>query len=364
MSWIDKVRGELVDIVEWMDDDAHVLVWRFPRYHNQIKNGAQLIVRPGQVAILVHEGKVADTFEPGTHRLETSNLPLLSTLQGWKHGFDSPFKAEVYFFATRQVTDLKWGTPNPVIVDDPQFGALRVRAFGSYTLKARDPKTVLTELVGTGARYQAEEISELLRSIISQAFGELVAQSGMRLTDLSSNYAALSERLRRLVVERIDHEYGLDIPQMVIVNISVPDEVEKALDARSSIGIVGNLAAYQQYQVGRSTPVAAANPAGGVAGAGVGLGMGLAYANQVGASAAVPALHAAPPALPQWHVGVAGRSHGPLTILQLAEEIAAARVTTATLVWSPGMADWTPAARVPAIASLFGQVPPPLPPTP
>ena len=367
MSWIDKMRGELVDIVEWLEDDPQTLVWRFPRYHNQIKNGAQLIVRPGQTALLVHEGKVADTFGPGTHRLETSNLPLLSTLQGWAHGFDSPFKAEVYFFATRQVTDLKWGTPNPVIVNDPELGPLRVRAFGSYTLKARDPRRILTELVGTGPSYQAEEITELLRSIVSHEFGAMVARAGIRLADLSSSQGALSERLRAAVRARVDDEYGLDIPQLYIVNISVPEEVEKALDARSSMGVVGDLAAYQAYQVGRSTPVAAANPAGGVAGAGVGLGMGLAYAQQAGAAWAAPGTAPgtapSPPALPAlWHVAAGGRAAGPYTMMQLAEEAAAGRVAPSTLVWTPGMSAWAPAASVADVASLFGGTPPPLPP--
>jgi len=368
MSWIDKMRGELVDIVEWLEDDPQTLVWRFPRYHNQIKNGAQLIVRPGQTALFVHEGKIADTFGPGTHRLETSNLPLLSTLQGWAHGFESPFKAEVYFFATRQVTDLKWGTPNPVIVNDPELGPLRVRAFGSYTLKARDPQRILTELVGTGPSYQAEEITELLRSIVSHEFGAMVARAGIRLADLSSKQGALSEQLRAAVLARVDNEYGLDIPQLFIVNISVPEEVEKALDARSSMGVVGNLAAYQSYQVGRSTPIAAANPAGGVAGAGVGLGMGLAYAQQVGGAwsapgtAPAPAATTPPPIPVLWHVAAGGRAAGPYTMMQLAEEAAAGRVAPATLVWTAGMAEWAPASIVADVASLFGRTPPPLPP--
>ena len=149
MGLIDKLRAELVDIIEWVDDSRHTLVWRFPRHHNQIKYGAQLIVRPGQMAIFVHQGKVADVFEPGQYKLETKNLPVLSTLAGWLYGFDSPFKAEVYFVGTRQITDLKWGTPNPVMMRDADFGPIRVRAFGTYTLKASHPKTLLSELVGT-----------------------------------------------------------------------------------------------------------------------------------------------------------------------------------------------------------------------
>ena len=158
MGLFEKLRAELIDIVEWVDDSHAALVWRFPRYHNQIKHGAQLIVRPGQTAVFVHQGKIADVFGPGRHTLETKNLPVLSTLAGWKFGFDSPFKAEVYFVSTRQVTDLKWGTPNPVLIRDPDFGPIRVRAFGTFTLRAVDAKALLQELVGTDSIFEVDEV--------------------------------------------------------------------------------------------------------------------------------------------------------------------------------------------------------------
>ena len=281
MGFIDKLRGELIDIIEWVDDGRHTLVWRFPRYHNQIKYGAQLIVRPGQAAIFVRQGRIADVFEPGQYRLETKNLPVLSTLEGWKYGFDSPFKAEVYFVSTRQVADLKWGTPNPVMMRDVDFGPIRLRAFGTYTLKAQDPRALLQELVGTDAEFEADEVSELLRSIINHTFAELVASAEIAALDLAENYQELSEELRRRVVEKIDDEYGLDIPQLYIVNISLPAEVEKALDARTGMNVVGDLQAFQQYQLGAAIPSAAENPAGGLAAAGVGLGMGMAYAQNM-----------------------------------------------------------------------------------
>src|SRR5678815_2509230 len=235
MGFVEKLRGEVVDIVEWIDDSRNTVVWRFPRYHNQIKNGARLIVRPGQSAIVVEQGRVADVFGPGTYELATRNLPLLSTLRGWKHGFDSPFKAEVYFVATRQITELKWGTPNPVILRDPSLGPLRVRAFGTYTLRAAKPDALLAELVGTDGSFQADEIDILLRSIIATTFADLIATTSIALTDLASSYLRLSEELRKRVLAKIDDEYGLDIPQLYIVNVSVPDQVEQALDARSSM---------------------------------------------------------------------------------------------------------------------------------
>ena len=360
MGLIDKLRAELVDIVEWVDDSRHTLVWRFPRHHNQIKHGAQLIVRPGQAAVFVHQGKLADVFGPGQHKLITKNLPVLSTLAGWLHGFDSPFKAEVYFVSTRQITDLKWGTPNPVMMRDPDFGPVRVRAFGTYTLKASDPKVLLTELVGTDSVFESEEISELLRSIVNQSFADVVAKADIPLLDLASNYLDLSEQVRRIVVERIDDEYGLEIPQLYIVNISVPAEVEQALDARSSMGVLGDMAHYQQYQLGHSMPVAAANPAGGLAGAGVGVGMGMAMANQWAAPTGAPQ---APPPVPTaaWHLAENGASVGPIAAEQLPQLIAIGRLRADTLVWTVGMGGWLPAAQVPGLAALLQNQPPPLP---
>ncbi len=355
MGFMDKLRAELVDIVEWIDDSRHTLVWRFPRYHNQIKFGARLVVRPGQLAIFVREGRVADVFEPGQYRLETRNLPLLGTLAGWKHGFDSPFMAEVYFVSTRLLTDLRWGTPNPVPMRDPDFGPVRVRAFGTYTLRAQEPRTLLTQLVGTDGVVEADEVTELLRSIISSAFADLVGKAEIPILDLAARYGELSDELRRMVVARIDAEYGLEIPQLYIVNVSVPAEVEQALDSRSSMNAIGDLAAYQAYQLGQSMPVAAANPAGGLAGAGVGLGMGLAMAGPAFAPGTAPP---APPGA-VWHVVEGDRSVGPFTPDWIARAANEGRLTRDTLVWSPGMSGWLPAGQVAALATLLG--PPPVP---
>jgi membrane protease subunit (stomatin/prohibitin family) len=376
MALLDMLRAELVDIVEWIDDSEHTLVWRFPRYRNQIKYGAQLIVRPGQSAVFVHQGRIADVFEPGQYALETKNLPVLSTLMGWKHGFDSPFKSEIYFVSTRQLTNLKWGTSNPVPLRDADFGPVRVRAFGTYTLKAIDPARLLSELVGTDGVYEADEIASFLRSIISMAFADILASSGIRVLDLAQNYSELSEELRKEVVSRIDEEYGLEIPQLYIVNVSVPEEVERALDARASMNAIGDMAAYQSYQLAGAMSEAAANPAGGLAGAGVGLGMGLAMTNSMGGmfgggagGAAGPVPGAAPPAGPPpplpvagaWHFAENGQPVGPLTGPQLAEAAATGRVSRATLVWSAGMSAWAAAEEVDALAGLLASLPPPMP---
>ena len=366
MGLLDKLRGELVDIVEWIDDTNHTLVWRFPRYHNQIKNGAQLIVRPGQTAVFVHRGELADVFEPGHYELTTDNLPILGTLQGWKHGFESAFKSEVYFVRTTQITDLKWGTPNPIMLRDPDFGPIRLRAFGTYTLKAVDPKSLLKELVGTDSDFSSDEINELMRSIISEAFATMLGKSQIAALDLAANYRALSGDLREAAVERVDDEYGLDIPQLFIVNISLPEEVEKALDTRSSMGVIGDMSRFQQFQMGKAMTAAAENPAGGGASEGMGLGMGFAMANQMfrGAGQAGTGMPAPPPppGAVAWHIAVGGETQGPFTAQQLSQGIAAGQVTADSMVWSAGMPAWTTAGQVPALASQFAATPPPPPP--
>ena len=371
MGLLDKLRGELVDIIEWIDDSRHTLVWRFPRYHNQIKNGAKLIVRPGQVAIFVHQGQLADVFDPGTYELTTDNIPILSTLAGWKHGFDSPFKSEVYFVSTKQITDMKWGTPNPIVLRDPDFGPVRIRAFGNYALKATDPRALLTELVGTDGSFEGDEVSELLRAVINTSFADLVASSKVAVLDLAGSYQEFSAQLREEVESRVDDEYGLSIPQLFIVNVSLPENVEKALDTRSSMGIIGDMGKYQAYQFGQAMTDAASNPAGGGASEGMGLGMGFAMANQMvhgigqAGMAGAPAMAAPPPPPPVatvWHIAKEGQSIGPLTLDQLRAMLGDGRLTRDSLVWCQGMAGWVAAGQAPQLTALFGAPPPPPPP--
>lgn len=369
MGLFDKLRGELVDIIEWLDDSRHTIVWRFPRYQNEIKNGAQLIVRPGQVAVFVHRGQIADLFEPGHYELKTDNLPILSTLAGWKHGFNSPFRSEVYFVSTKQITDLKWGTPNPIMMRDPEFGPIRIRAFGTYGVRATDPKALLRELVGTDSNFDADEVTELLRSIIISTLAEVLGSAKVAALDLAARYQEFGEMLRKAVQERIDDEYGLEIPQLYIVNISLPESVEKALDTRTSIGVMGDLNKFQQYQLGQAMTLAAENPSGGGAGDGMGMGLGLAMANRmmqpgmggapIGGGMAPPPLVAA-----AWHVAVNGQTTGPYTAEQLIAGAAAGQLTRVSLVWSAGMPGWQAAGQVPQLATVFGPPTPPPPPAP
>lgn len=366
MGLFEKLRNELIDIIEWVDDSRHTLVWRFPRYQNEIKNGAQLIVRPGQTAVFVHRGQVADIFEPGHYELKTDNLPILSTIAGWKYGFNSPFRSEVYFVSTKQITDLKWGTPNPIMLRDPEFGPIRIRAFGTYALKAVDPKALLEELVGTDKVVDAEEVTELLRSIITSTFADVIGSSNVAALDLASQYQEFGETLRLAVQEKIDDEYGLELPQLYIVNISLPEAVEKALDTRTSMGVIGDMNKFQQYQMGNAMTAAAENPSGGGAAEGMGLGLGFAMAGrmmQPGLAGGPPgAAPPPPPPVATWHVAVNGATKGPYSLQQIAAGVASGEVASDTLVWTEGMSGWTAAGQVPQLSSSFGATPPPPPP--
>jgi len=365
MGIFDKLRGEFVDIIEWIDDSQHTLVWRFPRYQNEIKNGAKLTVRPGQKAIFVNKGRIADVFEPGMYELTTNNLPIMSTLQGWPHGFNSPFKAEVYFVSTRQITDLKWGTPNPIMMRDADFGPIRLRAFGTYALRIIDPELILQELVGTDGDFNAEEVSELMRSIIISSFADMLGSAGIPALDLASNYRELSDKAKTLVCERIDDEYGLEVTQLNIVNIALPPAVEKAIDQRSSMAAIGNMQQFQQFQMANAMTAAANNPAGGGAADGMGMGLGLAMAGQMmGTMNQQPTASTPPPppASPSFHIAVNGQTTGPFNMQQLASGVANGQVTPATTVWTTGMAGWVPASQVSALSNLFAAAPPPPPP--
>ena len=365
MGLFSHLREEVVDIVEWLDHTRDTLVWRFPRYRNEIKNGAQLIVRPGQVAVFVHRGELADVLEPGSHRLTTDNLPILSRLQSWRYGFESPFKSEVYFVNTRQIVDLKWGTPNPIPVRDPEFGPMRLRAFGTFALRATDPRALLRELVGTDDSFEADEIHELMRGLIHTSLAEVLGRGEIPAVELAANYPALAEQVRQAVAERVDDEYGLDVPTLIVVNISFPEEVEKALDARSSMSVIGDLHRYQQYQLGQAMPLAAQS--GGDSGNVLGLGMGLAMAGGLGAAAAGPPQQVAgqvPPPLPaalSLFVAVDGRQQGPYPLEQVAAALAQGQIGGDTLVWAQGMPAWTPASQVPQLAVSAAAAPPPLP---
>jgi len=367
MGLWDKLKGELVDIIEWLDESRDTIVWRFPRYENEIKMGAKLIVRESQAAVFVNEGQIADVFSPGTHTLTTQNMPILSTLKGWKYGFESPWKAEVYFVNTRQFTDMKWGTQNPVIVRDPEFGAVRLRAFGAFAMRVVDPARLLRELVGTDPQFRTEEVQEYLRQLVVGHLGSALATANVPMLDLAAKQLSIGNTLAAVLSDELSTT-GISIPKFIIENISVPPEVEQALDKRTSIGVVGNLDNYTKFQAANAMEDAANNQGG--AGEAFGFGLGMAAGQRATQamntpSAAPPTAPAAgPPPLPtaEWFVGVNGQQQGPFDLSALAAQASAGTLRRETLVWKNGMAAWTAAGQVPELGSAFAAVPPPLPP--
>jgi membrane protease subunit (stomatin/prohibitin family) len=364
MALWDKLLGELVDIIEWLDDSSDTLAYRFERYQNEIKYGARLVVREGQMAAFINEGKLADVFKPGTYELTTQNLPILSTLRGWKYGFNSPFKAEVYFVSTRKFTDLKWGTPGPAMMRDKDFGMVRATAFGIYAMRVKDPGTFVKDLVGTDNRFTTAEIQENLRGKIGVRIKELMPELGIPVIEMEAKVSEMGARLRDRLQPDFD-ALGLELVEVQVQDIGLPEEVEKAIDKRGAIAAVGNLQAYTQYETASSIRDAANNP-GGAAGAGIGLGAGIAMGSQMmnNMSGAGGAAGAAPPPLPagaQFHVAVGQSRTGPFDLASLQQQAASGQLTRDSLVWKNGMAQWVKAADVPELASLFADMPPPIP---
>jgi membrane protease subunit (stomatin/prohibitin family) len=365
MGLFDKIKGEFIDVIQWTDDSGNTLVYRFERHNNEIKNGAQLTVREGQAAVFVDEGQIADVFTPGMYTLEAENLPILSTLKGWKHGFQSPFKAEVYFVNTRLYTDQKWGTKNPVTMRDPEFGPVRVRAFGTYAIRVSDPPVFIREIVGTDGHFTTGEVTDQIRNILVSRFSDAMAESGIPVLDMAANYDELGSKLD----DKVKHDlaaYGLELKTLLVENVSLPPAVEEALDKRTSMGVLGDMGKYTQYQAATAIGDAAKNPgSGGMAAGGMGAGLGFAMASQIGQSMNQPQQGGAtPPPLPQapqYYVAVDGKQTGPFAADALKQQIQTGAVTKDTLVWTEGMAEWTAAGKVDAVAKLFGMVPPPLP---
>lgn len=371
MGFFDGIRGEFIDIIEWTDGSRDTMVWRFPRHDNEIKMGAQLVVRESQSAVFINEGKLADVFGPGMYTLETRNLPILSTLKGWRHGFDSPFKAEVYFVNTRQFTDFKWGTKNPVLVRDPEFGAVRIRAFGAYAIRVTDPALLLRESAGTDAHFRTDEIESWLREKVVSAFAPAIASARIPVLDMAIHQDQIGQQLKSSISEQLA-PLGIEVSSFTISNISLPPEVEEAIDKRASIGVIGDLGAYTQFQAANALEDAAKN--GGGAADAMSLGAGMAVGNQMAANMAAqqqapqqPAQAAGPPPLPgaaapQWYLGLGGQQAGPFDVPALQQKVASGELTRDVLAWKQGQAAWAPAGEVPELSGLFAMLPPPLPP--
>ncbi len=366
MGFFDKIMGEFIDVIEWTDDSNDTMVYRFERYGNEIKNGAKLTVRESQVAVFVNEGEIADIFEAGIYELKTQNLPVMTTLNHWDHAFNSPFKAEVYFFNLRRFVDLKWGTKNPLMLRDKEFGPVRIRAFGTYGIRIEDPETFLKEIVGTDGYFTVDEVSDQLRNLIVSRFATIVGQANIPILDLAANYEQMSE----FVEEKISPEfsaYGLELTKLLIENISLPPNVEAALDKRTGMGLTGNLDDYLKYQAAEA--LSNSGSGSGAAGDAMGMGMGFAMAqqmaNSLGANSA-PQAHtsAPPPPIPKaqtYHFAINGVSKGPMTLEQIKSAIHQGEILQDTLAWREGMSGWERAESVDALSNLFKSTPPPIP---
>ena len=300
MGLMDYLKGQFLEIIQWEDDSRDTLSWRFPDEDKEIKRGAQLIVRESQTCQFIYLGQFGDTFGPGKHPLTTDNIPILSTLKGWKYGFESPFKADVYFVNTRLFTGNKWGTSNPVMMRDRDFGIVRARAFGTYDFRVVDVKTFLKEVAGTDHQFRLDEFSETMRSRIVSVFTDALASANVPVLDVAARYSELGEALLPLINPTLVGKYGLEMPSFIVENVSVPPEVEQAIDKRSSMAAIGNLNDYVKFQMAES--MTKSEGGGAMASTAAQLGAGLAMGQQMmaamGAQQATPPAGGAPPPLP------------------------------------------------------------------
>jgi len=361
----DFLKGEFVDVISWLDDTRDTMVWRFDRRGQAIKMGAKLTVREGQSAVFIHEGQLADVFGPGLYMLETNNMPIMTTLQHWDHGFQSPFKSEVYFVNVTRFNDQKWGTKNPIMARDPEFGPVRLRAFGTYSLKVGDPGKFIQEVVGTDGEFTADEITFQIRNVIVQEASQVLAKSGIPVLDMAANTADLGKIIATAIAPKVA-EYGLTLPEFYIENISLPEEVEKAMDKRTSIGVAGDLNKYMQFNAAEAMG-APGSAMGSAMGAGMGMAMGAQMAGGAGPwgaqAPAAPSAGAMPPPLPTakaWHLAENGATSGPVAEADLPRLAAEGRLTRATMVWTAGQDGWKMAAET-ELVRLLDALPPPLP---
>jgi excisionase family DNA binding protein len=295
MGLMDYLKTQFLEIIQWQDDSRDTISWRFPDEDKEIKRGAQLIVRESQVAQFIYLGQFGDTFGPGKHSLVTDNIPILSTLKGWKYGLESPFKADVYFVNTRLFTGNKWGTANPIMMRDADFGIVRTRAYGTFDFHVVDTKLFLKEVAGTDDHFRLDEFADTMRSRIVSVFTDALARAKVPVLDLAARYTELGEALLPLINPAVTSKYGLEIPSFIVENVSLPPEVEQAIDKRSSMAAVGNLNDYVRFQMAESM-TKGGGEAGSMAGTGAGLGAGLAMGQQI--MAAMGAAQATPPIAP------------------------------------------------------------------
>src|ERR1051326_3221757 len=278
MGLFNFIKGQLLEIIEWTDDSRDTLSFRFPDEDKEIKRGAQLIVRESQVVQFVYLGEFGDTFGPGKHSLTTDNIPILTTLKSWKYGFESPFKADIYFVNTRLFTGNKWGTANPVMLRDPDLGIVRARAYGIYDFHVVDPKLFLKEVAGTDQHFRLDEFADTMRSRLVSVFSDALASAKLPVLDVASRYSEIGEALLPLINPIVQEKYGLEFTSFILENVSVPPEVEQAIDKRSSMGAIGNLNDYVKFQMAQGL---GQGQGGGPGGAAAEIAMGFGMAQQL-----------------------------------------------------------------------------------
>ena len=297
MGLMDYLKTQFLEIIQWEDDSRDTLSWRFPDEDKEIKRGAQLIVRESQTCQFIYLGQFGDTFGPGKHTLQTDNIPILSTLKGWKYGLESPFKADIYYVNTRLFTGNKWGTSNPVMLRDQDFGIVRVRAFGTYDFKVVDVKTFLKEIAGTDHQFRLDEFADAMRSRMISVFTDALASAKVPVLDVASRYSELGDALLPIINPALTSKYGIEISSFIVENVSVPPEVESAIDKRSSMAAVGNLNDYVKFQMAEA--MGKGGEGGGMANTAAQLGAGLAMGQQMvaamGAAQTTPAVGTPPP---------------------------------------------------------------------
>jgi excisionase family DNA binding protein len=296
MGILNFLKGQVLEIIEWNDDSRDTLSFRFPDDDKEIKRGAQLIVRESQIAQFMYLGEFGDTFGPGKHTLTTDNIPILTTLKSWKYGFESPFKADIYYLVTRVFTGNKWGTSNPVMMRDADFGVVRTRAFGTYDFHIVEPRLFLKEVAGTDNHFRLDEFADTMRSRIVSVFSEALAKANVPVLDVARRYSELGESLLPLINPIMAANYGLEMTSFVVENVSLPPEVEQALDKRSSMSAIGNLNDYVKFQMAQGM-----EKGGSPGGAATEMAIGLAMAQQItqqqaAATAAAPTAAGAAPA--------------------------------------------------------------------
>lgn len=372
----NQAAGQFLDVIQWLDTTNDTLVWRYPVRDQAITDQSSLVVREGQAAVFVAEGVLSDVFAPGTYTLDTPNAPLVTFFRSIAYGMQTPYKGDVLFVSTRQFTDNGWGTQNPFMMRDAEFGPVRVRAFGTFSFRILDPATFIRQIVGTDGRFTADEITSQLKKRVVSAFATAVSQAKVPVLDLAAHYTDLGDRLRDQMNPEFEASYGLKLTDLTIANISLPPEVEKALDARSKMGILGDLNAYTKLQSADAIAAAATQQGGAGAGVGLGMGMGVGHAMAATMGQAVAAggafdpqqglRSATPPPVPgattlHYH-GPDGQSE--LAIDQIVQRIAAQR-DAQHLLWGQGWPAWKPWREVPEVAVRVPPEaptgPPPLP---